>query len=81
MLHHCSDSLIVFSILQADIDDAVKAARAAFKRGSPWRKLDASKKGQLINKLADLMKENVSYLAVSLTGKSTLLGMKAVKNS
>ncbi|XP_060580697.1 aldehyde dehydrogenase, mitochondrial-like [Ruditapes philippinarum] len=46
-----------------DIDDAVSAARAAYKRGAPWRKLDASKKGQLLNKLADLMKQNISYLA------------------
>ena len=51
--------------LQADVDDAVKAARAAFKRGSRWRKLDASKRGQLINKLADLIKRDIKFLAVN----------------
>uniref|UniRef100_A0A147BL70 Putative formyltetrahydrofolate dehydrogenase n=1 Tax=Ixodes ricinus TaxID=34613 RepID=A0A147BL70_IXORI len=46
-----------------DIDEAVKAARAAFKRGSPWRTMNASKRGQLLNKLADLLEENMDYLA------------------
>ncbi|EEC20145.1 aldehyde dehydrogenase, putative [Ixodes scapularis] len=49
-----------------DIDEAVKAARAAFKRGSPWRTMNASKRGQLLNKLADLLEENIDYLAVTL---------------
>ncbi|XP_052214728.1 aldehyde dehydrogenase, mitochondrial-like isoform X3 [Dreissena polymorpha] len=48
---------------KADVDLAVKAARAAFRRGSPWRKLDASKRGQLMNKLARLMRENITYIA------------------
>ena len=50
---------------QADVDKAVKAARAAFKRGSPWRTMDASKRGVLLNKLADLMKRDQAYIAVS----------------
>ncbi|KAH3809563.1 aldehyde dehydrogenase 1A1-like isoform X2 [Dreissena polymorpha] len=48
---------------KADVDLAVKAARAAFRRGSPWRKLDASKRGQLMNKLARLMRDNITYIA------------------
>lgn len=34
-----------------DVDLAVKAARNAFHRGSEWRKLDASARGRLINKV------------------------------
>jgi hypothetical protein len=29
--------------------------REAFKLGSPWRTMDASQRGNLLNKLADLM--------------------------
>ena len=50
---------------QVDVDKAVKAARAAFKRGSTWRTMDASKRGVLLNKLADLIKRDQSYIAVS----------------
>lgn len=38
-------------MLQADVDKAVAAAKAAFKIGSPWRKLDASARGKLLNKV------------------------------
>lgn len=38
-------------LLQADVDKAVTAAKAAFKIGSPWRKLDASARGKLLNKV------------------------------
>jgi len=38
-------------LLQADVDKAVAAAKAAFKIGSPWRKLDASARGKLLNKV------------------------------
>ncbi|KAH8030129.1 hypothetical protein HPB51_006561 [Rhipicephalus microplus] len=47
-----------------DIDAAVKAAREAFKRGSKWRTMDASQRGALINRLADLMEQNADYMAV-----------------
>lgn len=40
---------------KADIDKAVAAARAAFKRGSEYRNLDASDRGRLLFKLADLI--------------------------
>ncbi|XP_030049728.1 aldehyde dehydrogenase 1A1 [Microcaecilia unicolor] len=43
---------------KADVEKAVKAARAAFQLGSPWRRLDASKRGALLNKLADLIERD-----------------------
>ncbi|CAN7993647.1 unnamed protein product, partial [Ixodes pacificus] len=46
-----------------DVEKAVKAAKAAFARGSEWRTMDASKRGTLIFKLADLIEEQTDYLA------------------
>ncbi len=46
-----------------DVDKAVKAARAAFEPGSKWRKWPASRRGQLLNKLADLIEQNAEELA------------------
>lgn len=46
-----------------DIDKAVAAARAAFRLGSPWRTMDASARGQLIHKFAQLMRRDEEYLA------------------
>lgn len=46
----------------ADVDAAVKAARAAFDSG-PWSKMDARDRGRLMNKLADLMESNLDELA------------------
>ena len=51
---------------QADIDIAVQAAKEAFRLGSPWRRMDASERGKLMNKLADLMERDAIYLAVRL---------------
>ena len=48
---------------KADVEKAVKAAKAAFKLGSEWRTMDASKRGVLLNKLADLMERDRVYLA------------------
>jgi len=48
---------------KADVEKAVKAARDAFKLGSDWRTMDASKRGVLMNKLADLMERDRVYLA------------------
>lgn len=50
---------------QADVDKAVKAAKAAFQLGSPWRRMDASQRGKLLNRLADLIERDRAYLAVS----------------
>src|ERR1700734_3586023 len=46
----------------ADVDKAVQAARAAFEQG-PWRKMNASARGRLINRLADLIEQNADQLA------------------
>jgi len=48
---------------KADIDKAVVAAKRAFKLGSEWRTMDASKRGHLISKLADLIERDADYLA------------------
>ena len=42
---------------------AVKAARDAFKLGSPWRTSDGATRAQLMNKLADLMQRDIQQLA------------------
>ncbi|XP_034384448.1 aldehyde dehydrogenase, mitochondrial-like [Cyclopterus lumpus] len=47
----------------ADVDKAVKAARDAFRWGSPWRRMDASHRGLLINRLADAIERDSAYLA------------------
>lgn len=52
-------------VFQEDVDRAVKAARAAFQLGSPWRRMDASDRGRLLNRLADLIERDRTYLAVS----------------
>ncbi|HEX3875344.1 MAG TPA: aldehyde dehydrogenase family protein [Bryobacteraceae bacterium] len=46
----------------ADVNIAVAAARAAFEKG-PWRKMQASDRGRLLNKLADLMEKHADELA------------------
>lgn len=47
----------------ADVDLAVRAADRAFERDSEWRKMDASDRGALLNKLADLFDRDINYLA------------------
>ncbi len=46
----------------ADVDAAVRAARAAFESG-PWRKMNASARGRLLHRLADLIEANADQLA------------------
>ncbi len=46
----------------ADVEKAVKAARAAFEHG-PWRKMPASERGRLLNRLADLIEKHADELA------------------
>jgi len=48
---------------KADVNVAVKAARKAFKLGSPWRTMDASKRGMMLSKMADLIERDYEYLA------------------
>ncbi|XP_035236379.1 retinal dehydrogenase 1-like [Anguilla anguilla] len=49
--------------VQQDIDKAVKCAREAFQLGSPWRRMDASQRGRMLNKLADLVERDQLKLA------------------
>ncbi len=46
----------------ADVDLAVKAARKAFDSGD-WPKMDARDRGKLLNRLADLVEQNMEELA------------------
>src|SRR3954471_11661539 len=48
----------------ADVDLAVKAARKAFHAKAQWRRMSASDRGKLLNKLADLIEENADELAL-----------------
>ena len=48
---------------KVDVDRAVQAAKDAFKLGSPWRRSDASHRGVLLHKLADLMQRDAAHLA------------------
>lgn len=48
---------------KADIDKAVRAARLAFSIGSVWRRMDASERGRLLSKLADLVERDLVILA------------------
>ncbi|MFQ4146102.1 aldehyde dehydrogenase family protein [Chlorogloeopsis sp. ULAP02] len=45
-----------------DVDKAVAAARQAFNRGE-WRQMSASRRGELLYKLADLIEQNLDELA------------------
>lgn len=47
-----------------DINFAVEAANRAFRLGSPWRTMDASQRGILLHRLADLIERDQKYLAV-----------------
>ncbi|XP_016410714.1 aldehyde dehydrogenase family 1 member A3-like [Sinocyclocheilus rhinocerous] len=48
---------------KADVDEAVRAARAAGQRGSEWRQMDASNRGRLLHRLADLLERERAVLA------------------
>ncbi|XP_048252474.1 aldehyde dehydrogenase, mitochondrial-like [Haliotis rufescens] len=48
---------------KADVDKAVAAARKAMEFGSIWQKMDASQRGRLLNKLADLLERDIGYIA------------------
>jgi aldehyde dehydrogenase (NAD+) len=47
---------------KADIDLAVKAARKAFEEG-PWSRMNASERGRLLHRLADLLEQHQEELA------------------
>ncbi|XP_078540206.1 retinaldehyde dehydrogenase 3 [Lissotriton helveticus] len=46
-----------------DVEKAVKAARTAFQKGSPWRQMDAVSRGRMLHKLADLIERDRVILA------------------
>ena len=46
------------------MDVAVKAAQEAFRLGSPWRTMDGSERGRLLNRLADLIERDKEHIAV-----------------
>ncbi|XP_065268906.1 retinal dehydrogenase 2 isoform X2 [Emys orbicularis] len=48
---------------KVDTDKAVRAARLAFSLGSVWRRMDASERGRLLDKLADLVERDRAILA------------------
>ena len=48
---------------EQDVERAVKVARDAFHSTSKWRKMSASERGRLLNKLADLIEANADELA------------------
>lgn len=48
---------------KADVDKAVAAAKKAFALGSAYRTMDASARGKLLYKLADLVEQNFNYVA------------------
>ena len=47
----------------ADVNIAVKAARAAFHANAPWRRMAAAERGRLLNKLADLIEKHADEIA------------------
>ena len=53
-------------VLQADVDKAVAAAKKAFELGSPYRTMNASARGRLLGKVADLLERDVNHIAVSI---------------
>lgn len=59
----CKEIVQVQEAGTRDVDLAVDSAKAAFKRDSPWRQLDARKRGDLLFKLASLLERDVEYLA------------------
>jgi aldehyde dehydrogenase (NAD+) len=62
----------------ADVEQAVKAARTAFE--GPWRKMQASDRGRMIHRLADLIEKHADELAAleSLDNGKPLAIAKAV---
>ncbi|CAK6975853.1 aldehyde dehydrogenase family 1 member A3 [Scomber scombrus] len=53
----------VYEADEEDVDKAVEAAKVAKQRGSMWRRMDASNRGRMLNKLADLMERDRLLLA------------------
>nr|CAH8852660.1 unnamed protein product [Trichobilharzia regenti] len=57
---------VICHVQEADKNDvykAVESAKKAFKLGSAWRTMDASQRGLLLYKLADLIEKNADYIS------------------
>ncbi|KAJ0178893.1 hypothetical protein K1T71_005668 [Dendrolimus kikuchii] len=57
---------VITSVAEGDKEDinlAVAAAKRAFHRNSEWRLMDASQRGEILRKLADLIERDSEYLA------------------
>src|SRR5258707_1343524 len=61
----------------ADVDSAVKAARAAFDSG-PWRQTSAADRGRLLYKLAEKIRANAALVAHPGVDKIAFTGSAAV---
>ncbi|CAF0998209.1 unnamed protein product [Rotaria sp. Silwood1] len=61
----------------ADIDKAVEAAKKAFEFKSTWRNYQPAERGNLLRKLADLLRRDVDYLSKL----ETLNGGKVINDS
>ncbi|MGB9834991.1 MAG: aldehyde dehydrogenase family protein, partial [bacterium] len=61
----------IFEAGKAEIEKAVRAARQAFDSG-PWRKMTGKERGELLNKVADIVErdlQKLAYLEALDTGK------------
>ncbi|MCX5562210.1 aldehyde dehydrogenase family protein [Streptomyces sp. NBC_00038] len=47
-----------------DVDLAVRAARAAFEEGAPWRRMPHGERGKIIHRLGDLVLEHLEDFAL-----------------
>jgi phenylacetaldehyde dehydrogenase len=47
-----------------DVQRAVRAARAAFEQGSPWRRMTPSRRGRILHRIGDLILEYGDELAL-----------------
>ncbi|TGZ74088.1 hypothetical protein CRM22_001133 [Opisthorchis felineus] len=57
---------VICHVQEGDVEDvkkAVAAAKAAFRRDTPWRTMDASKRGLLLCKLASLIARDAEYIS------------------
>lgn len=74
----------MFFYHQADIDAAVSSAKRAFKRNSEYRLLDASQRGRILNKFAELLERDADYLGALESynnGLKLLMAQSLVKNA
>ena len=63
-----------------DVDQAVKAARRNLNQG-PWAEMNATQRGALLYKLADLVEENAAHLGEIETTDSGKLAAETVSQS